>query len=190
MLKRTPKYMILVQRICFFTLLGLVPCFALAGGIPATGSYLPDLKIESPPSKKDREYLGIGDTGTFSIKQVNSPYTLIEIVGIYCPKCHAQAPLFNKLFYRLRKDPDLFKRIKMLVIAAGANSTEVNYMKKEFRIPFPIVKDPKFEIHKSLGEPRTPFTMIVTSDGKVVFTHLGVIRDIDNFFLRIRKLSK
>jgi len=111
MLKGISRYLILIQWICFFTLFGLVPCFALAGGMPATGSYLPDLKIEAPPSENDREYLGIaGDTGTFSIKQVNSPYTLIEIVGVYCPQCHAQAPLFNKLFYRLRKDPDLFKK--------------------------------------------------------------------------------
>ncbi|MBL7213262.1 MAG: TlpA family protein disulfide reductase [Desulfobacteraceae bacterium] len=186
--KGIPRYLILIRWICFFTLSGLVPCFALAGGIPATGSYLPDLKIEAPASEKGREYLGIGDEKTFSVKQVNSPFTLIEIVGVYCPKCHAQAPLFNKLFYRLKKAPALFEKIRMLAIAAGANSTEVDYMKKEFSIPFPVVKDPRFEIHKSLGEPRTPFTMIVSKDGKVVFAHLGIIKDIDDFFLQIMKL--
>lgn len=180
-----------IMRIIFLNLMIMSLCSvpAFSGTLPAVGSILPEFKLETPGSEKERSYLGIsGDEKSFSIDQAKYKLVLIEILGVYCPKCHIQHPVFNKLFHRIRKDPDMNKKIKMIGIAAGANPMEVEYLKKEYRIPYPIFKDPKFEIHKILGEPRTPFTMLVTSDKNIAFAHLGMIKDIDNFFLRMKKL--
>ena len=171
-------------------ILGFCPVPALSGTLPSEGSLLPQILLCAPESQKDRGYLGIGDVTTFSISQIDSPYTLIEIMGVYCPQCHEQAPLFNKLFYRIKKNSKIAKKVKMMAVAIGANPIEVSYVKKEFHIPFPIIRDPHFEIHKVLGEPRTPFTMLVTREGKVLFAHLGVIDDIDKFLLQIGKLTQ
>jgi hypothetical protein len=97
-------------------------------------------------------------------------------------------PYFNKLFYRIKKVPEIYQKTKMLAIAVGASLLEVEYFKKEHRIPYPVIKDPKFEIHKLLGEPRTPFIMLVTREKKVMFAHFGVIKEIDKLFLKIKKL--
>ena len=55
---------------------------------------------------------------------------------------------------------------------------------------YPIVQDEKFTVHKLLGEPRTPFTMLLGKDGTVLYTHLGVIEDTDAFFQIIQDLAK
>ncbi len=185
MFNRAPRWIILPLWV--FLVLGLQPIAALSGSTPTPGSYLPEFQLEAPSSEKEKAYLGIGPVATFSINQLNCQLVLIEIVGVYCPQCHIQMPLFNKLFYRIKRDPDMCKKNKMLAVAVGANPTEIAYFKKKHRIPYPVIKDPKFEIHKLLGEPRTPFIMLVSKDKKVVFAHLGVIKDMDKFFLQIKK---
>jgi len=171
----------------YILVLGFRPIPAIPGSIPAAGSYLPEFQLEAPSSEKQRAYLGLGALKTFSINQPNCNLILIEIVGVYCPQCHIQMPLFNKLYYRIRRDADMYKKTKMLAIAVGANPVELAYFKKEHNIPYPVIKDPKFEIHKLLGEPRTPFIMLVSRDKKVVYVHLGIIKDIDKFFLQIKE---
>jgi peroxiredoxin len=167
--------------------LGLRPVSALCGNSPVAGSYLPEFQLEAPSSEKERAYLGIGGVEAFSIDQLNCQLLLIEIVGVYCPKCHIQMPLLNRLFYRIKRDADMHKKTKMLAVAVGANPVETAYFKKENKIPYPVIKDPKFEIYKLLGEPRTPFIMLVSRDKKVVVAHLGIIKDIDKFFEQIKK---
>ncbi len=187
MFSKSPRWTLFLFWVFLF-MFALGPASSLAGGLPAVGTYLPKFKLETPPSENEKIYLGVEDLNTFSISQINCQLVLVEIIGIYCPQCHTQAPLFNKLFYRIKKRSEMSENIKMLAVAGGATSMEVAYLKKNFRIPYPIVKDYEYDIHKLLGEPLTPFTMLVTRDEKVVFAHLGVIEDIDKFFLHIKKL--
>ncbi len=158
--------------------------------MPEVGSVLPDFQIETPRSGQEREYLGIGEVANFSVTQVGSPLLIIEIAGVFCPQCHIQAPLFNTLHNRIRKNADLDSKVRMMVLAAGATDNETAYMKQQLHIPFPVLKDQGFTIHKMLGEPRTPFTMVVNKDRKVLFAHLGVINDMEGFMAQLMKLAQ
>ncbi len=189
MFKRPLRWMIFPIWI-YVLILGFRPISALSGSIPVVGSYLPEFQLEAPSSEKDMAYLGIDAGETFSINQLNCQLVLIEIVGVYCPQCHIQMPLFNKLFYRIKRDAEMFKKSRILAVAVGANPIEIAYFKEKHHIPYPVIKDPEFEIHKLLGEPRTPFIMLVSSDKKVLFAHLGIIKDIDRFFLQIKRLAQ
>ncbi len=180
--KNTVMISILAAFLLFFT------ASAHCAETPRSGSVLPEFKIQAPVQKDDREYLGLGESDTFSLKKVGTRLVLVEIVGVFCPQCHAQAPLFNALYHRIRKNSDLDPRVRMLAIAAGATPMEADYMRKQFNIPYPILLDSDFSIHKLLGEPRTPFTMLVTPEGKVEYAHVGVITDMDEFYARIQKL--
>jgi len=173
-----------------FLVLGVQLVPALSASTPAPGSHLPELQLETPSSEKERTYLGIGTSKTFSIDQLDCQLALIEIVGVYCPQCHIQMPFFNKLFYRIKRDANINEKAKMLAVAVGANPMEQAYFKKKYNIPYPVIKDPNFEIHKLLGEPRTPFIMLVSRDKEILFAHLGIIRDIDTFFLKIKEFLK
>jgi hypothetical protein len=156
-----------------------------AGNPPKTGSTLPPIRLEAPAGKQEIRYLGIGPGKTFTLAKVESQFVLIEIIGVYCPECHTQAPFFNQLFQRIQKDAAMAKKLKMMAIAVGATPMEVDYLKKEHQISFPIIEDQHFVIHKLLGEPRTPFTLLVAKDRKVLFSHLGVIQDLNKFLQQI-----
>jgi hypothetical protein len=52
------------------------------------------------------------------------------------------------------------------------------------------VPDPKFDFHKLVGEPRTPFILLIGPNGKVLYTHLGVIEDVEPFLKVITDLAR
>lgn len=167
---------------------GFQPLAAKEPVPPAAGGTLPKLSLETPADEPDKKYLGVGKGGRFSLQQVDGHLLLVEIIGVYCPQCHKQAPGFNRLFQRIQRDPRLKAKVKFLAVAAGGTATEIAYLRREYSIPFPVISDARFEIHKQLGEPRTPFTMLLDRNRKVVFAHLGIIEDLDAFFQKIAGL--
>lgn len=184
---------------------GALFCFALLAaclllGIPFEASYggkaissgmsLPGFTLAVPGSAPAREYLGLKNTGSFSIPQIPAKLVLIQFFSLYCPHCHRQAPKTNKVFKIISQDEQLNKDIKMIGIGVGNNSREIDAYRTQFHVLFPLFPDPKFETHKKLGEPRTPFIMLVSNKGKVLLTLQGIMRDIDEFLLQIRKFHK
>jgi len=161
---------------------------AWCSGLPQKDATLPAFQLPAPTSDNDRKYLGVNGP-SFQLKDVECQVLLVEILGAYCPLCYQQAPLFNKLFARLSKR-DLGDRVKMLGVAIGATAMEVDHLRKNGSYEFPIVQDESFSAHKLLGEPRTPFTMLIARDGKVLYTHLGVIEDVDALYQVIQDLVK
>ncbi|QLA16498.1 peroxiredoxin family protein [Desulfolutivibrio sulfoxidireducens] len=161
-----------------------------AGEPPREGDVLPDFTLVSPESPEDRTALGLSDAATFKLGDVDASCLLFEVIGVYCPECHKQAPLFGKLHARLAKDQNLSGRVKMLAMAAGATTKELEYLLKRGEYPFCVVNDPEYVAHKALGEPKTPFTMIVDRQGRVLFVHLGVITDMGGFFRTIENLCR
>jgi hypothetical protein len=167
---------------------GTQPLAAKDSLIPSAGVMLPKLSLETPADEGDKKYLRLGKGGRFSLQQVDGHLLLVEVIGVYCPQCHKQAPGFNRLYQRIQKDSRLKDKVKFLAVAAGGTATEIAYLRREFSIPFPVIGDARFEVHKQLGEPRTPFTMLLDRNRKVVFAHLGIIEDLDAFFQKIAGL--
>ena len=149
------------------------------GDLPKKGEILPFMELQAPFSEKEMAYLGIKDQ-TFRIGDIACRLLLMEIIGVYCPGCYRQAPLFNTLFKRIEKGK-LKGQVKMLAVAAGGSVAEIQYLNEQGPYSFPVVPDPSFSAHKLLGEPRTPFTMLIDPQGKVLHTHMGVVEDIDAF---------
>lgn len=161
---------------------------AWCAGLPKKGDTLPAFEIESPVSEKAKQYLGI-KRPSFRLGDIPCRLVLVEVIGVYCPQCYQQAPHFNTLFNRIEKGK-LKDQVKMLAIAAGGNVNEIKYLYEQVQYNFPVAPDPQFEIHKLLGEPRTPFTMLVDSNGKVLYTHMGVIEDVDSLLKVINDLVR
>jgi hypothetical protein len=165
-----------------------IPYTAWCAGLPQKGGTLPAFQMLAPASDNDQKYLGI--TGpTFQLKDVRCEVLLVEILGAYCPLCYQQAPLFTKLYARLDRR-NLGDKVKMLGVAIGATPMEVEQLRKNGSYEFPIVRDESFAVHKLLGEPRTPFTMLIGKGSKVLYAHLGVIEDVDALYQVIQDLVK
>jgi hypothetical protein len=177
------------MTLCVFISI-LLPQTPMAGNLPKTGESLPDLVLDAPGADPEKQYLGLSDGATFSLDDISGELLIIEIVGVYCPQCHIQFPRTKTLFNKIEADAQLAGKVKLLAIAAGANVTEIQFLVKQFGIPYPVIPDTRFEVHKLLGEPRTPFTIVLTPGKKVAQTHLGVIPDTNQFFNKIKTLIR
>jgi len=156
---------------------------------PQKGSQLPALHLEVPATPKDRSYLGLPETKQFELADVEADLIMLEVIGVYCPQCHKQRPHINRLFHRVQKEAGLAEKIKFIGIAAGATPMEVAYLVKETNIPYPILTDEQFAVHQLLGNPRTPFNMVVTRQGRVIWAHLGIIEDMNAFLATLKQLA-
>ncbi|WP_300460446.1 thioredoxin-like domain-containing protein [Desulfobacula sp.] len=161
----------------------------VCGTPPKRGDMLPEIILDAPVSKKDSVYLGIGEKTRFSMKDVAADLIVLEILGVYCPQCHRQRPHINRLFHRLNKNAGLSKKVKFLGISAGATPMEMAYYVKQSRVPYPVLPDEKFLVHKQLNQPLTPYNMVITKEGQILYAHLGVIEDMDALFTTLKQLA-
>jgi len=153
---------------------------------PEPGKKLVALKLLSPLDPAGKKGLGLNDRVVdFKIADLKTTLVLMEVIGVYCPQCFKQAPDFNKLYERLNKGK-MKGRVAMFALAAGGTDPEIEDLIKSGQYIFPVVSDAKFESHKLLGEPKTPFTIICRPDGTILYAHLGIITDIDSFYAEIK----
>ncbi len=156
--------------------------------LPEPGGKIAKLNLEAPSDPAGRKGLGLGDAvDGFSLFDLKADLVLIEVIGVYCPQCYKQAPEFNKLYDRLNRGKNR-GRVAMFALAAGGSGPEIEQLIQSGQYRFPIVGDVRYEAHKLLGEPKTPFTIVCRPDGSVLYTHLGIISDIDGFYIRIKEL--
>ena len=167
------------------------PAGQAAAGPPAKGEPFPALMLPDPKSAEDKNYLGLSGTGAFKISQVKGQAVLIEIFSMYCPYCQKDAPGINELFQAIEKDPELKGRIKIIGIGAGNSAYEVGVYKKTYNVPFPLIPDERFALHKALGETRTPYFILVRIDqggtGLVTYSELSGFKGVESFLEIIRK---
>jgi hypothetical protein len=104
--------------------------------------------------------------------------------------CQKAAPIVNRLFHVIQEDSSLRDDIKMLGIACGNDQKEISVYRKNFRVAFPLFSDKKYEIYNAIGNPGTPFMILVTVDGKVLMTHRGLVQDLDQLLKEVREAHK
>ncbi len=131
-----------------------------------------------PDAQADRAYLGLRGGESFTLSQVGAELVLVEILNTHCSHCQKQTLPFNRLFELIEKDPRTRGRIKMLAVAVGNVGAEVEDFRDIYEVPFPVLADPRFALHRALGGSPTPFAAYVRFEpgggaGLVAGTHLG-----------------
>ncbi|MEN6467105.1 MAG: TlpA disulfide reductase family protein [Syntrophaceae bacterium] len=156
---------------------------AFAAQPPVKGGTLPDFTL-STKNSAERGYLGVG-SGPFRISNIKSSLVVIEVYSMYCPYCQKEAPNMNQLYNKIESDPALKGRIKIIGIGAGNSQLEVDTYRQRYKVPFPLFPDKEYEVHDLLGQPRTPFFIVVKlqpgGKEKVVSTQLGAYDSPDQF---------
>lgn len=184
-MKRT--ILILVIVVC----LSFASHVTFAAECPSEGGVLPEITLPVPQQASEKAYLGIADTEFFNITQIKSPVVIIEIFSMYCPFCQKEAPLVNKLHELIQSKPVLKDKIKLIGIGAGNTQFEVDFFKSEYSIPFPLLPDESFSVHKAVGEVRTPYFFVVQTkpDGsnRIIYSKAGSIQDPQEFLELITK---
>jgi len=176
----------------------LMLLFAASGhaqsGLPKVGDNLPEMELAKPKDAAYLQYLGLSSGGnSFKINQVKTKVVIIEIFSMYCPYCQAEAPNVNKLYELIENNPALRDKIKIIGIGAGNTQFEVATFKKKYTIAFPLIPDEDFKLHKTVGEPKTPYFIAVKLNGnnppEVIYSKLGALENVDKFLAQIAGLA-
>ncbi|HOK07181.1 MAG TPA: TlpA disulfide reductase family protein [Syntrophales bacterium] len=146
-----------------------------AEGLPAEGGVLPEL---SP---------------SFVLPKPRDGAVIIQIFSMYCPYCQRNAPTVNRLYEKILSDPRLRDKLRLVGIGVGNSPFEVDLFRNRYRVAFPLYPDGDYRVHKKLGEPRTPYFIVVkiNPDGthRIVYSRLGEIGDPEAFLNEVLNLT-
>lgn len=152
------------------------PFPAQAEALVGAGQALPAITVAAPASPAHLAYLGLKPgPKTMELTSIGRRWLLIEVFSMYCNICQGEAERVNQLYGLLQKSA--FKgKLALIGLGAGNSDFEVKVFRDKYRIAFPLFSDGGYKAHKALGEPRTPYFMLVdlkAKPPKVVWAHLG-----------------
>jgi len=160
---------------------------------PEKGEVLPLINLPIPKSPEERNYLGLSGSGLFKIPQIKANAVIVEIFSMYCPFCQKDAPGVNELYRLIENNIDVKNKVKLIGVGAGNSPYEVEVFKKTYNVPFPLFPDKDFTIHKTCGEVRTPYYMVVkineNGTHQIVHTQLGEYPGAEPFLELVLKAS-
>ena len=187
------KKIYLTLSVIAILLIVLVSPVLTANKPPEKGETLPVFSLPIPKSPAEKTYLGLSGDGFFKIPQIKAKVVIVEIYSMYCPYCQKDAPGINELYQRIQKSPDLKDKIKLIGIGAGNTPFEVEAYRKTYQVPFPLFPDKDYTIHKSCGEVRTPYFIVVKINDngthQIVHAQLGDYPGAEPFLELVLKAS-
>jgi peroxiredoxin len=152
---------------------------------PVKGGKLPAINLPTPKDQNEKRYLGLSGDGYFKIPQIKAQVVIITIFSLYCTICQSTASAIVELYHSIENDPDLKDKMKLIGIGAGNSPYEVEVFKETYNIPFPTFPDKDFNVHKALGDVRTPYFIVlkINPDGsdEVIHTQLGGVTEAGLF---------
>lgn len=161
---------------------------SLAPDVPAS-----EIQLPAPKNPVDINYLGLKKGANFKVNQVNAKVVIVEIFSMYCPACQREAPEVNRLYSIIMRDPFFKDKIKLIGIGTGNSEFEVEVFKKKYNVPFPLIPDENFYIHKRIGEVRTPYFLGISIDKQdgtqVFYSKAGKFQGAEPFLEKIVRLS-
>jgi len=147
---------------------------------PTVGQVLGPVTFAAPMSAADATYLGLAKPGPFTLKDVKSPYVLVEQFNTSCPHCMHEAPILNQLFNLVQQDPNLNGKLKFMAVAQSSDTGPVTAWKALQKVPFPVLPDPNSALGKALNFTPYPVTMVVNNkSGKIVWVQIGAFDNAD-----------
>jgi thiol-disulfide isomerase/thioredoxin len=163
------------------------------GATPQEGGTLPRISLPVPQDQGYKQYLGLKGEGTFLVPQIKANVVIVQIFSMYCPHCQKDAPVANEFFSKLSEDAWTKNSVKLIGIGAGNSDFEIDFFRKQYGVKFPLFSDGDFEIHKVLGEVRTPYFIAIkinkNGTHKVVYSKLGGIENADEFLKKVKSFS-
>ena len=143
----------------------------IAGGSPpAAGDLLPDLSTPVVVSDKDASYLGtnarprtfwIVPSRPLRFRQIPADVLVLFLFNRHCPSCHPAAPVLAQAFNLLQASA-LAGRVRCIGIGIGNSHHDAMRFASRHALPFPLIPDPAFALHRALGSPDLiPHTIIV-----------------------------
>jgi thiol-disulfide isomerase/thioredoxin len=182
----TNRLVLLLALFCIFLSQGPVGAETKPIG---KGARFSDLTFPNNLSAKERSYLGLSGKAKFSLRDVKGRLLLIEVFNTYCTICPQNVPVLNDLYSSVESDARLKEKVKVIAIAVGNTANEVAAFKKEYRTFYPVLTDVDYAVHKAMGNPRVPYTVLLSRNAKgdvVLDTRQGVLNSSNALLDKIK----
>lgn len=168
---------ILIAITLLFIFCPTSPNPALAGQnrVIHSGQIFPEVILPAPQTVTESNYLGIRLGQAFTPSQINADVVLIEFLNVHCPHCIEQAPSYNKLYNYIQKHPENSDRLKIIAIAVGNLTHEVDTFKSNYNILFPVFADTNFAIWGAIGGKVSPFSVIIRQRHSTTDSHSAAV---------------
>ncbi len=137
------------------------------------GDSLAGLVFPAPGTQEAMDYFGLEENKPFVLERLDKKYILFKVVDVYCPICHEQAPVFNRLYSRIQEEASLADSLCVFILAPQATPTELLYLYQAWKTPYPILADHGYILPGKIASLDTPYTILADRDGRVLYTHLG-----------------
>ena len=157
---------------------------------PTVGQSVGNVKFPKPASEADAKYLGLSKAQAFTLKDIKSPYVLVEQFSTTCPHCLAQAPIMNKLYAKVQQDAALKAKVKFVALGQGNDANAVKMWKAFQKIPFPQIADPKSTFGDALKFHPYPVSVLLDKSGKILWVHIGTFESADEALKGIKAQVK
>jgi thiol-disulfide isomerase/thioredoxin len=157
---------------------------------PTVGQVIGPVKFAAPLTAAGAKYLGLAKQAPFTIKDVKSPYILIEQFNTTCPHCMHQAPILNQLYTLVQKDSGLAAKVKFISVGQSNDDSAVKMWKAFNKVPFPVIADPNASLGKAINFSPYPVSMLVNKSGKIVWVHIGAFDDANEALKGIKAAAK
>jgi thiol-disulfide isomerase/thioredoxin len=181
----------LVLGFCLALILVFCAAPLLAGEKePVVGQVLGPVTFAAPLSAEDAQYLGLAKPAPFTIKDVKSPYILIEQFNNMCPHCMHQAPILDQLYALAQQDATLKSKLKFMSVGQGNNEMQAKMWKTFQKVPFPVIPDPNSTLGKALNFSPYPVTMVVDKSGKILWVAIGAFDNAQEALTGIKAVVK
>ena len=96
----------------------------------------------------------------------------------------------NRL-YNLVAKSDLKDKVKFLAVGEGDNGASLQRFRAAYKVPFPMVPDPDWDIGVDLFNiSGTPTTVLVDKSGKVLLMEVGFFDNAGAMFKKIKAKLK
>jgi len=151
------------------------------------------IRLPAPATDDQRAYLGVPSIAPFGLGEIQTRILIIEFYSMYCPHCQRAAPRVNQLYDRIMQDPRLRSQVKLIGVAVGNTTYEIDIFRQTYGIRFPLFADRARTVSKSLGVLRTPtfFGIAYSPDGslKPFLFETGGMENVEGFLADVIQRS-
>lgn len=99
---------------------------------------------------------------------------IVNFWASWCGPCNVEAPSLETAYRKLDK-----KKVGFIAIAVDDTETDAGQFAKAYGLTFPIAVDLTGNISNTYRISIVPKTVIIGKDGRIKYTHMGVITSAD-----------
>ena len=154
MAARSHLYIILI---CLAAMLGAASAMA-DGSLAPQREKAPDFRLKTL------------DGATWSLKSKKGMVVIVNFWASWCGPCNIEAPELQRAYMDLDK-----KKVAFIAVAVDDTEKDARGFARTHKLTFPIAIDTDGTVSEAYQAFVIPMTIIIDRDGRIEYTHMGVI---------------